>query len=69
MRKEAKEYLSKINKLIGVKEPGCKTDWCPDISQAAMLRSRQESDTGLAPPSQWDLEGDKQMMKQDGPRE
>ena len=24
----------------------------------------QESDTGLAPPSQWDLEGDKQMMKQ-----
>lgn len=31
--KEAKEYISKINKLIGVKE----------------------SDTGLAPPSQWDL--------------
>lgn len=41
--KEAKEYISKINKLIGVKE----------------------SDTGLAPPSQWDLEGDKQMMKQE----
>lgn len=41
--KEAKEYISKINKLIGVKE----------------------SDTGLAPPSRWDLEGDKQMMKQE----
>ena len=27
----------------------------------------KESDTGLAPPSQWDLEGDKQMMKQDSP--
>eukprot|EP00931_Biecheleriopsis_adriatica_P024294 TRINITY_DN15178_c0_g2_i2.p1 TRINITY_DN15178_c0_g2~~TRINITY_DN15178_c0_g2_i2.p1 ORF type:complete len:441 (+),score=109.26 TRINITY_DN15178_c0_g2_i2:172-1494(+) len=43
--KEAKEYIGKINKLIGVKE----------------------SDTGLAPPSQWDLEGDKQMMKQEQP--
>jgi len=42
---EQKEYISKINKLIGVKE----------------------SDTGLAPPSQWDLEGDKQMMKQEQP--
>jgi len=40
-----KEYLTKINKLIGVKE----------------------SDTGLSPPSQWDLEGDKQMMKQEQP--
>jgi len=27
----------------------------------------KESDTGLAPPSQWDLEGDKQMMKQEQP--
>merc|ERR1719264_364579 len=43
--KEAKDYIGKINKLIGVKE----------------------SDTGLAPPSQWDLEGDKQMMKQEQP--
>merc|ERR1719262_930387 len=42
---ENKEYLNKIDKLIGVKE----------------------SDTGLAPPSQWDLEGDKQMMKQEQP--
>jgi len=42
---EAKDYIGKINKLIGVKE----------------------SDTGLAPPSQWDLEGDKQMMKQEQP--
>merc|ERR1719504_265643 len=42
---EEKEYINKINKLIGVKE----------------------SDTGLAPPSQWDLEGDKQMMKQEQP--
>jgi 26S proteasome regulatory subunit T1 len=42
---ETKEYIGKINKLIGVKE----------------------SDTGLAPPSQWDLEGDKQMMKQEQP--
>ena len=25
----------------------------------------EESDTGLSPPSQWDLEGDKQMMKQE----
>jgi len=40
-----KEYIDKINKLIGIKE----------------------SDTGLAPPSQWDLEGDKQMMKQEQP--
>merc|ERR1719262_1179279 len=40
---ESKEYLNKIDKLIGIKE----------------------SDTGLAPPSQWDLEGDKQMMKQE----
>merc|ERR1719272_1082920 len=43
--KETKEYIGKINKLIGVKE----------------------SDTGLSPPSQWDLEGDKQMMKQEQP--
>jgi len=42
---ECKEYINKINKLIGIKE----------------------SDTGLAPPSQWDLEGDKQMMKQEQP--
>jgi len=40
-----KDYIGKINKLIGIKE----------------------SDTGLAPPSQWDLEGDKQMMKQEQP--
>merc|ERR1719497_166328 len=40
---ETKEYIGKINKLIGVKE----------------------SDTGLAPPSQWDLAGDQQMMKQE----
>jgi 26S proteasome regulatory subunit T1 len=40
---EQKEFITKINKLIGIKE----------------------SDTGLAPPSQWDLEGDKQMMKQE----
>lgn len=45
VEKETKEYISKINTLIGVKE----------------------SDTGLAPPSQWDLEGDKQMMKQEQP--
>ena len=45
VEKETKDYISKINKLIGVKE----------------------SDTGLAPPSQWDLEGDKQMMKQEQP--
>mmetsp|Transcript_37928 Transcript_37928/g.61116 ORF Transcript_37928/g.61116 Transcript_37928/m.61116 type:complete len:441 (-) Transcript_37928:165-1487(-) len=45
VEKECKEYIDKINKLIGVKE----------------------SDTGLAPPSQWDLEGDKQMMKQEQP--
>jgi len=43
--KEMKDYIAKINKLIGVKE----------------------SDTGLSPPSQWDLEGDKQMMKQEQP--
>jgi 26S proteasome regulatory subunit T1 len=43
--KDNTDYISKINKLIGVKE----------------------SDTGLAPPSQWDLEGDKQMMKQEQP--
>merc|ERR1719199_987143 len=42
---EAKDFITRINKLIGVKE----------------------SDTGLAPPSQWDLEGDKQMMKQEQP--
>merc|ERR1719237_448304 len=42
---DSKDYIGKINKLIGVKE----------------------SDTGLAPPSQWDLEGDKQMMKQEQP--
>merc|ERR1719272_2361282 len=42
---ENKDYIGKINKLIGVKE----------------------SDTGLSPPSQWDLEGDKQMMKQEQP--
>jgi len=42
---DSKDYISKINKLIGVKE----------------------SDTGLAPPAQWDLEGDKQMMKQESP--
>eukprot|EP00929_Paragymnodinium_shiwhaense_P021046 TRINITY_DN13832_c0_g1_i2.p2 TRINITY_DN13832_c0_g1~~TRINITY_DN13832_c0_g1_i2.p2 ORF type:complete len:454 (+),score=158.64 TRINITY_DN13832_c0_g1_i2:99-1460(+) len=40
-----KDYVKKINTLIGIKE----------------------SDTGLAPPSQWDLEGDKQMMKQEQP--
>jgi 26S proteasome regulatory subunit T1 len=40
-----KDYIGKINRLIGIKE----------------------SDTGLAPPSQWDLEGDKQMMKQEQP--
>jgi len=45
VEKEAKDLISRINKLIGVKE----------------------SDTGLAPPSQWDLEGDKQMMKQEQP--
>jgi len=43
--KEQKDWITKINKLIGIKE----------------------SDTGLAPPSQWDLEGDKQMMKQEQP--
>jgi len=42
---ENRDYIGKINKLIGIKE----------------------SDTGLAPPSQWDLEGDKQMMKQEMP--
>uniref|UniRef100_A0A7S3SK59 AAA+ ATPase domain-containing protein n=1 Tax=Strombidinopsis acuminata TaxID=141414 RepID=A0A7S3SK59_9SPIT len=45
VEKETKDYIGKINRLIGVKE----------------------SDTGLAPPSQWDLEGDKQMMKQEQP--
>jgi 26S proteasome regulatory subunit T1 len=43
--KQMQEYVSKINKLIGIKE----------------------SDTGLCAPSQWDLEGDKQMMKQEQP--
>merc|ERR1719476_937607 len=42
---EAKDYIGKINTLIGIKE----------------------SDTGLAPPSQWDIEGDKQMLKQEQP--
>jgi len=41
MDTDIKEYLGKINKLIGIRE----------------------SDTGLAPPSQWDLAGDQQMMK------
>jgi hypothetical protein len=27
----------------------------------------KESDTGLAPPSQWDLVSDKQMMQEEGP--
>ena len=40
-----KEYLKKINKIIGIRE----------------------SDTGLAPPSQWDLAGDQQMMKSEQP--
>jgi len=43
MEVDVKEYLGKINKLIGVRE----------------------SDTGLAPPSQWDLAGDQQIMKQE----
>lgn len=42
---DIKEGVSKVNKLIGVKE----------------------SDTGLAPPSQWDLASDKQMMQEEQP--
>jgi len=42
---DVKDYLKKINDLIGIKE----------------------SDTGLAIPGQWDLEGDKQTMKQEQP--
>eukprot|EP00392_Amoebophrya_sp_AT5.2_P000765 g766.t1 len=38
-----KDYLKRINKIIGIRE----------------------SDTGLCPPSQWDLAGDQQMMKQE----
>merc|ERR1719197_569351 len=37
------------------------------IGKINKLIGVKESDTGLAPPSQWDLEGDKQMMKQEQP--
>jgi len=37
------------------------------INKINKLIGIKESDTGLAPPSQWDLEGDKQMMKQEQP--
>lgn len=37
------------------------------IAKINKLIGIKESDTGLAPPSQWDLEGDKQMMKQEQP--
>merc|ERR1719253_1647843 len=37
------------------------------IDKINKLIGVKESDTGLAPPSQWDLEGDKQMMKQEQP--
>merc|ERR1719276_17303 len=37
------------------------------IKKINKLIGIKESDTGLAPPSQWDLEGDKQMMKQQQP--
>jgi len=37
------------------------------IASINKLIGIKESDTGLAPPSQWDLEGDKQMMKQEQP--
>jgi len=41
---------------------------CKDlIGKINKLIGVKESDTGLAPPSQWDLEGDKQMMKQEQP--
>jgi 26S proteasome regulatory subunit T1 len=40
------------------------TDYIGKINK---LIGVKESDTGLAPPSQWDLEGDKQMMKQEQP--
>ena len=35
--------------------------------QAFLLAGIKESDTGLAPPSQWDLVGDKQMMQEEHP--
>merc|ERR1719386_499094 len=37
------------------------------IQKINKLIGVKESDTGLSPPSQWDLEGDKQMMKQEQP--
>eukprot|EP00811_Abedinium_folium_P033287 NODE_6261_length_1687_cov_8.855769.p1 GENE.NODE_6261_length_1687_cov_8.855769~~NODE_6261_length_1687_cov_8.855769.p1 ORF type:complete len:435 (-),score=178.61 NODE_6261_length_1687_cov_8.855769:283-1587(-) len=37
------------------------------VGKIKKLIGIKESDTGLAPPSQWDLEGDKQMMKQEQP--
>jgi 26S proteasome regulatory subunit T1 len=37
------------------------------IGKINRLIGIKESDTGLAPPSQWDLEGDKQMTKQEQP--
>jgi len=40
-----KDYIRRINKLIGIRE----------------------SDTGLAPPSQWDLAGDQETMKREMP--
>lgn len=46
----------------------CRCTCCFVVCNSGMRslpRDTEESDTGLAPPSQWDLEGDKQMMKQD----
>merc|ERR1719203_1493586 len=52
-------YVRPIQKV----EKSCK-DYVEKISK---LLGVHESDTGLSPPSQWDLEGDKQMMKQEQP--
>lgn len=41
--------------------------WFAQFCQFSQLSGIKESDTGLSPPSQWDLVADKQMMQEEQP--
>ncbi|KAJ8431744.1 hypothetical protein Cgig2_028961 [Carnegiea gigantea] len=65
VEKEIKDMAKKVNDLCGF--GGIPDEGIKDYSEMTIMLGIKESDTGLAPPSQWDLVSDKQMMQEEQP--
>jgi 26S proteasome regulatory subunit T1 len=62
------EEMKKVNELIGESTgPALPFELVVMFVRLFYVPGIKESDTGLAPPSQWDLIGDKQMMQEEHP--